>query len=96
MKRKRKGMERKWQPTPVFLPEKSQGQRSLVGCSPWGCRRVGHDLAAKQQRDVCSQVNQTVYCVYFGFSSAFCFPWSKMIFWCVFIGLIFYLSEVSE
>ena len=27
---------RQWQPTPVFLPEKSHGQRSLVGCSPWG------------------------------------------------------------
>ena len=27
---------RKWQSTPVFLPGKSRGQRSLVGCSPWG------------------------------------------------------------
>ena len=27
---------RKWQPTPVFLPGESHGQRSLVGCSPWG------------------------------------------------------------
>ena len=27
---------RKWQPTPVFLPGKSHGLRSLVGCSPWG------------------------------------------------------------
>ena len=26
---------RKWQPTPVFLPRESQGQRSLVGCSLW-------------------------------------------------------------
>ena len=26
---------RKWQPTPVFLPGKFCGQRSLVGCSPW-------------------------------------------------------------
>jgi len=26
---------RKWQPTPVFLPKKSQGQRSLAGGSPW-------------------------------------------------------------
>ena len=26
---------RKWQPTPVFLPGESHGQRSLVGCSPW-------------------------------------------------------------
>ena len=27
---------RKWQRTPVFLPGKFYGQRSLVGCSPWG------------------------------------------------------------
>ena len=27
---------RKWQPTPVFLPEKPHGQRSLVGYSLWG------------------------------------------------------------
>ena len=27
---------RAWQLTPVFLPEESHGQRSLVGCSPWG------------------------------------------------------------
>ena len=26
----------KWQPTPVLLPGKSHGWRSLVGCSPWG------------------------------------------------------------
>ena len=24
-----------WQPTPVFLPGKSRGQRSLIGYSPW-------------------------------------------------------------
>ena len=28
---------REWQPTPVFLPGKSHGQRSLVDYSPWGC-----------------------------------------------------------
>ena len=33
---------RKWQLTPVFLPEESKGRRSLVGCCLWGCR-VGHD-----------------------------------------------------
>ena len=27
---------RQWPPTPVLLPGKSHGQRSLVGCSPWG------------------------------------------------------------
>ena len=28
---------RQWQPTPVLLPGKSHGWRSLVGCSPWDC-----------------------------------------------------------
>ena len=29
---------RAWQPTPVFLPGESHGQRSLAGYSPWGCK----------------------------------------------------------
>ena len=28
---------RRWHPTPVLLPGKSHGRRSLVGCSLWGC-----------------------------------------------------------
>ena len=27
---------KQWHPTPVLLPEKSHGRRSLEGCSPWG------------------------------------------------------------
>ena len=38
-----------WHPTPVLLPGKPHGWRSLVGYSPWGCRRVGHDLATEEQ-----------------------------------------------
>ena len=30
---------RRWHPTPVLLPGKSHGWRSLVGCSPWGCKK---------------------------------------------------------
>ena len=55
-----KGFERrrKWQPTPVFLPGESHGQRSLAGYSSWGyksqtqLKRLNHqrkttlDLAA--------------------------------------------------
>ena len=42
---------RKWQPTPVFLPGgESHGQRSLGSYGPWGRKRVGHDLATKQQQ----------------------------------------------
>ena len=38
---------RKWQPTPVCLPGKSHGQRSLVGYRPRGPKRVGHNLVMK-------------------------------------------------
>ena len=34
---------RKWQPTPVFLPGKFHGWRSLVGYPSMGRQRVGHD-----------------------------------------------------
>ena len=32
---------REWQPTPVFLPGESLGQRSLAGYSPWGHKELG-------------------------------------------------------
>ena len=33
-------LEKKWQPTLVFLPGKSHGQRSLVSYSPWGRKEL--------------------------------------------------------
>ena len=38
-------LRRQWHPTPVLLPGKYHGWRSLVGCSPWGCEHLGHDWA---------------------------------------------------
>ena len=38
---------RKWELTPVFLPWKSPGQRTLAGYSSWGHKRVKHDLVTK-------------------------------------------------
>ena len=38
---------RAWQPTPVFLPGESHGQRSLVDYSARGCKRVRHDWITK-------------------------------------------------
>ena len=49
---------RKWQPIPVFLPGKSLGQRSLVGYSSGGHKRVGQDLMTKLQ----TSVSQTLIC----------------------------------
>ena len=39
---------KKWQLTAVFLLGKALQQRSLVGFSPWGHKRAGHDLVTKQ------------------------------------------------
>ena len=33
-------LEEAWQPTPVFLPGESHGQRSLMGYSPWGRKEL--------------------------------------------------------
>ena len=41
---------RKWQPTPVFLPGKSHGQRSLGDHSLWSRKRVRHNLGTEWQR----------------------------------------------
>ena len=68
---------RKWQPTPVFLPGKPHGQRSLVGCSPWGCKRVRHDLATKQQHTyIC-------VCVYLPLLYPFTCQWAFRLFPCL-------------
>ena len=45
---------RKWQPTPEILPEKSHGQRSLVGYSPWGHKEL----------DTTDWAQRNSYCVY--------------------------------
>ena len=42
---------RKWQPTPVFLPGKSQGQRSLTGYSPWGHKELDTPEQLTQQQE---------------------------------------------
>ena len=40
-------LEKEMATIPVFLPGKTHGQRSLVGHSPLGCKRVAHDLATQ-------------------------------------------------
>ena len=41
---------RKWKPTPVNLPGKSHGQRSLVGCRLWGRTESDTTEATQQQQ----------------------------------------------
>jgi len=41
---------RKWQPTPVFLPGNSQGQRNLVDYCPWGCKDLATEQSKKEKK----------------------------------------------
>ena len=41
--------KRKWPRTPVFLPGKFHGQRSLAGYRLWGRKTVGYDLVTKMK-----------------------------------------------
>ena len=56
---------RKWQPTPVFLPGKSHGRRTLTGYSPWGRKEsvtgTGHTHIILYLKCVSSR-DQTVLC----------------------------------
>ena len=66
--------EEGWQPTPVFLPGKSHGQRSLLGYIPWGHKSVGHDLAKKKQLQTCIGVEERdqTYLLINQYASKFC------------------------
>ena len=50
---------RKWQPTPVFLPGESQGQRILVGCCLWGHTELDTTEVTYQQQGH-FEINQVV------------------------------------
>ena len=47
---------RAWQPTPVFLPGESHGQRSLAGYSPWGCKESDRTEVTSRIHSESSQV----------------------------------------
>ena len=52
---------RKWQPTPVFLPEKSHGQSNLVDCSSKGCKEL--DTAERLSTRISLSLCVTCVCV---------------------------------
>ena len=54
-----------WQPTLVFFPGKSRGQRSLVGYSPWDCKELDKTEVTSQHSTIrCCRILADTY-VYF-------------------------------
>ena len=43
---------RAWQPTPLFSPGKSHGQKSLEGCGPLGCKESGMTVAIEHEHTI--------------------------------------------
>ena len=52
---------RAWQPTPVFLPRESHGQRSLEGHSPWGCKESDTTEVTQHIHSTASVQRHTCY-----------------------------------
>ena len=54
---------RDWQPTPIFLPRESHGQRGLVGCYQWGCKESDTTEHAHMQTPTNIQTHTHLYSV---------------------------------
>ena len=71
---------RKWQPIPVFLPGKSQGQRSLGGLPSLGLHRVGHDWSDLAACPVLYKSN-TCCCCCWNYLKALCCIYRENMTW---------------
>ena len=69
---------RKWQPTSVFLPGESHGQRNLVGYNPWSCKESG-TTEATQQACIRAQRQASGYLQFLAVSYMPCSSWFSII-----------------
>ena len=60
-----KDQRRQWHPTPVLLPGKSHGWRSLVGCSPWD----------RKESDMTEQLHVSLSCIGEGNGNPLQYSW---------------------
>ena len=55
--------EKKWQPTPVFLPGEFHGQRSLEGYSPSGCKELDTTEQLNRSTSLAARPQISEYCL---------------------------------
>ena len=67
-------MMRKWQPTPVFLPGRFHGQRSLTGYSPWAYSPWAYSPWSCKKSDMAEHTAQNSIHFYF-YLAAFSHDW---------------------
>ena len=56
---------RSWQPTPIFLPGESHGQRSLAGYSPWGHKESDMTEATEHAGTEDTLLSTEVHCLHY-------------------------------
>ena len=78
---------RKWQPTLVFLPEQSHGQRSLAGYSPWDLREMD-TTTTEQQQHIVDLVTYLLILLILSFTEQKIFCFNKVEFILCFIDLV--------
>ena len=70
---------RKWQPTPVSLPGKSHGQRSLVRCSPRGSKESGITERLTHTFNILNLSKNNCICLFFAVLSLHCCLGSSLV-----------------
>ena len=65
---------RAWQPTPVFLPGESHGQRNLVGYSPWSCKELDMTEATQHAQRPSSLISDLFFFFLISDLLSFSFP----------------------
>ena len=80
---------RAWQPTPVFLPGESRGQKSLVGYSLWGHKESERTEITLQE---CSEHPNTANIRRWIAWRMACEPWGRFLLsvYCFVVGLLFF------
>ena len=81
---------REWQHTPVSLPGKSHGQRSLVGCSPWG--RKESDMTEQLTHIHLSSIYLSIPISYLSSISIYCLSFISILYLLIYHLCITYLS----
>ena len=63
MRYDKESWRKKWQPTLVFLPGASHGQRSLAGYSPWGHKEL--DMTGQLTHKIRKYLHQREHCQFY-------------------------------
>ena len=84
---------RSWQPTPIFLPGRSHGQRSLAGYSPWGHKELDKIEVTEHTPTHATVFPRTAAPFYLSTSNAWGPSVSTLFFFLIVVGFVIHGNE---